>query len=97
MRPVVLFLLPGLLCACAATEPPPEEFAARRADVTASLHRQLELVLARQAELAPSKDAEDLAERAELLSLAAEIALQILQVDEHADAEKLVEMVEQAR
>jgi hypothetical protein len=95
MRSRILCAL--LCCACTAPTPPREEYAARRGDVTASLHRQLDLVLARQAALDGNEDPEDLAERAELLRLAAEIALQILQVDELADAEELVRRVEQAR
>jgi hypothetical protein len=91
------FLCLLLCCACTATAPPKEEYAARRSDVTASLHRQLDLVLARQARLEGRDEPGDLEERAELLRLAAEIALQILQVDQFADAEALVKRVERAR
>lgn len=91
------FLCALLCCACTATAPPKEEYAARRTDVTASLHRQFDLVLARQVELEGREEPGDLAERAELLRLAAEIALQILKVDQFADAESLVKRVERAR
>lgn len=79
-----LALVLAVVAACAT--PPPEggDIPASRADVTAALYRQLEMVLDRRAEIenAPGPDAER--ERDELNRLAAEITLSILRIDPDA-------------
>ena len=87
-----------LLAACTSTPQHPPAASASRADVTASLYLQLDLVLARQAELAVHND-DDAAmrERADLLRLAAEIAIRIVRIDPQANGDALVERIEKAR
>jgi hypothetical protein len=86
-----------LLAACRSTPQAQDDVSASRADVTASLYRQLELVLARQAELATEPELAARNERAELLRLAAEIAFRIVRIDPQANGESLLERIEQAR
>ena len=86
-----------LLAACASRPSTPTTAAASRADVTASLYQQFDLVLARQAELADATDGAATRERAELLRLAAEIAIRIVRIDPQADGNALVDRIEQAR
>ncbi|MGH7163686.1 MAG: hypothetical protein ACREID_09390 [Planctomycetota bacterium] len=90
-------LLALLVTACASRFEAPEELPASREDVTAALYRQLDLVLARQAALAAKAEPEAARERAELLRLAAEIAVRIVRVDPQANVAALVERVEAAR
>ena len=94
MRRAALMLL---LAACASRPPTETTAAASRADVTASLYQQLDLVLARQAKLADATDGAATRERAELLRLAAEIAIRIVRIDPHANGYALVDRIEQAR
>ncbi|MHC4931108.1 MAG: hypothetical protein ACYTGV_02835 [Planctomycetota bacterium] len=86
-----------LAAACASTPSTPTEVPASEADVTASLYKQLELVLHRQAELEGASTEEAKEERAELLRLAAEIAVRIARMDPQADIPALIEQVESAR
>ena len=86
-----------LLAACASRPPSPPSVSASRTDVTASLYQQLDLVLARQAELADATEEAAVRERAELLRLAAEIAIRIVRIDPQADGDALVDRIEQAR
>jgi len=85
----------ALLAACVTRAPVQEEVPASREDVTASLYKQLDLVLARQAEI--ENDPAANAEREELLRLAAEIAVRIVRIDPDADVRHLVHRVERAR
>jgi hypothetical protein len=84
-----------LLCAAACTtaQPSDTEIEAKREDVTASLYRQLDLVLARQEELATERTQAALHERSDLLRLAAEIAIRIVRIDPQADGQRLVERI----
>ena len=93
-RAPLLFLLTA---ACVHSAPVQEDVPASREDVTASLYKQLDLVLARQATLEANNDPGTAAEREELLRLAAEIAVRIVRIDPDADVRHLVHRVEQAR
>lgn len=84
-----------LLVACAAPRDERGETEAGRPQVVAALYRQLDLVLARRAELARSADPE--AERAECARLALDIAVRIASVDPDADLRALVARVREAR
>jgi len=95
MRRALPLLL--LAAACASTQSAPAEVPASEADVTASLYKQLELVLHRQAELEDESTEAATEERAELLRLAAEIAVRIARMDPQADIPALIEQVENAR
>jgi hypothetical protein len=95
LRPSLVPLL--LLAACAGTAPEPADVSATREDVTASLYRQLELVLARQEELASEVGPQAERERQELLRLAAEIAIRIVRIDPEADGRVLVDRIDGAR
>jgi len=86
-----------LLAACTTTAPEPRDVSATREDVTASLYRQLDLVLARHEELATETDPATERERQELLRLAAEIAIRIVRIDPEADGSGLVERIDKAR
>jgi len=90
---LTLLLLAG---ACATAQPSDQEIEAKREDVTASLYRQLDLVLGRQEELAFERTPAALRERAELLRLAAEIAIRIVRIDTRADGQHLVERITDA-
>lgn len=90
-------LLAAALAGCAASRPVPEDPPASRDDVTAALHEQLDLVLARRAALADSTDPGAWEERQELTHLADEIALRIVRIDPDADVEALKAKLEQAR
>ncbi|MHC4957549.1 MAG: hypothetical protein ACYTGN_04175 [Planctomycetota bacterium] len=92
MKNVLLVLL---LCAAACTtaQPSDTEIEAKREDVTASLYRQLDLVLARQEKLADEPTQDALNERSELLRLAAEIAIRIVRIDPQADGQRLVDRI----
>jgi len=95
--PALLALLPlGLLplAGCRSTAPDESELPARRDDVTLALYRQLDLVLARRAELADEPDAAR--ERERLTRLAGEIALRIARIDADADVRALLERIEPA-
>ena len=83
--------------ACATPPPEESEVQATRRDVTASLNRQFDLVLAHEKELAKESDAATIEERARLLRLAAEIAIRIVRIDPKADSRRLVERIQGAR
>ena len=90
-------LLLILLAACATPPQEQDDVAASRADVTASLYRQLEFVLARQMELADQTDEATIEERAELLRLAVDIAVSIVRIDPDVDRNILAERINDAR
>jgi hypothetical protein len=85
-----------LLLACAAPRDERAELEAGRPQVVAALYRQLDLVLARQAELARSADPAAEAERAACARLAVDIAVRIASVDPDADLRALVARVREA-
>jgi len=89
--------LAAAVAGCASVAPEPEETPASRDDVAAALYHQLELVLDREAVLEREGDEAAGQERAELLRLAAEIAVRIVRIDPQADIKDLVERVERAR
>lgn len=97
MKPASLAL--ALLAGCATQGSKPDgEVQATRRDVTVSLYRQFDLVLARQEELAKQPRSESVVrERAELLRLAAEIASRIFRIDAGADGDRIIERIRSAR
>jgi len=97
--PLVPALALALLAGCAAEgRKPDHEVQATRKDVTVSLYRQFDLVLARQKELATQPRNEAVVrERAELLHLAAEIAHRILRIDTEANGDKIIERIRASR
>ena len=86
-----------LLAACASKPPQHDEVHASRADVTASLYRQLEFVLEQQSALADQVDDAAMAERAQLLRLAIDIAVSIVRIDPDADRDILADRINDAR
>jgi hypothetical protein len=77
-------LLLALAAACATPAPESGDIPANRADVTAALYRQLEMVLERRAEIEGADSPSAEREREELNRLAAEITLRILRIDPDA-------------
>ncbi len=83
-----------LLAACAAPRDADERVAADRRDVTQALHRQFDEVVARRDAIANEEGDGAARERAELDTLAREIAERIVRLDPHADVDALSRRLE---
>jgi len=92
-----LLALAPLLVACAAPPPKAPDAEAGRPQVVEALHRQLDLVLARYAELSGNGDGAAGAERAACARLAVDIAVRIASVDPDADMRQLIDRVRETR
>jgi len=91
------FLLACVAAGCASRTIDEDGLPARRADVTAALYRQLDLVIDWRVELAANRDEDTARERERLSRLADEIALRIVRIDPDVDLQRLQEKLESGR